>query len=90
MDFSEFNVESHRTCQYDAVRVFDGPAFNFDQTRLIDVMCGSSIPEPVVTTDNVMLVVFITDSYKGRLVNTGFAAAVEFIENEVSGKLACS
>ncbi|XP_070536661.1 cubilin-like [Ptychodera flava] len=62
--FVDFDLESHSSCNYDYVRVYDGT----DETApLLENMCSGQVPVPVSSTENVMFVKFGTDySNSGR------------------------
>ncbi|XP_071498643.1 extracellular serine proteinase-like [Diadema antillarum] len=66
LSFSVFNVESHSSCGYDAVQVSDG------DKNVLQKLCGSEIPDPIMSTNNGMLVDFTTD---GSITYTGFVAS---------------
>ena len=86
LDFAEFSVEQEPNCQWDSVSVFDGPAFNFEQGSVLSVLCGTTIPTPIQSNSNIMLIVFTTDAFKAPIPNTGFQATVTFTGTPINGK----
>nr|XP_023646366.1 cubilin [Paramormyrops kingsleyae] len=58
LEFRTFQVEAHSTCQYDGLKVYDGPAAS---SPLLAVLCGHTIPG-TFTTFGPMLLNFYSDS----------------------------
>ena len=59
----DFEVEYASGCMWDSVSIFDGEE---QHSPLLAKLCGSTIPEPVETTGNLMYVNFISDQYIGK------------------------
>ncbi len=63
-----FQVESHSTCAYDYLKIYDGPD---DSALLLDKLCGTTLPTGnIYSTGNVMMIHFHTDLSKA---DTGFS-----------------
>lgn len=64
LTFNNIEIEDHISCGYDAVEVYDG---DIDGPHIAK-LCGSKIPEPVISTSGMMTVRFVSDSslnYRG-------------------------
>ncbi|XP_067326675.1 cubilin [Anolis sagrei] len=59
LNFTDFAIESHRSCLYDYVAVFDGPN---NEAPLLRKVCGTQRPPPITSTQNIMFVRFRSDS----------------------------
>ncbi|KAK2817229.1 hypothetical protein Q5P01_025420 [Channa striata] len=59
ISFSEFEIEQHQECAYDHLEAFDGDS---DTAAILGRLCGSKIPEPLVSTGNKMYLRFISDA----------------------------
>ncbi|KAG7245722.1 hypothetical protein CRUP_024421, partial [Coryphaenoides rupestris] len=57
--FNEFEIEQHQECAYDHLEAFDGDA---DTAAILGRLCGSKIPEALVSTGNRMYLRFISDA----------------------------
>lgn len=57
--FAEFEIEQHQECAYDHLEAFDGDS---DKAPILSRLCGSKIPEPLVSTHNKMYLRFISDA----------------------------
>ncbi|XP_068187522.1 procollagen C-endopeptidase enhancer a [Antennarius striatus] len=57
--FDKFSLEADTYCRFDYVAFFNGG--ERDDSRLIGKFCGDQVPQPIVTTGNVMLVQFVSD-----------------------------
>ncbi|XP_037545766.1 dorsal-ventral patterning tolloid-like protein 1 [Nematolebias whitei] len=57
--FNEFEIEQHQECAYDHLEAFDGDS---DTAAILSRLCGSKIPEPLVSTGNKMYLRFISDA----------------------------
>ena len=60
LHFRAFELRTTRGCQGDYVKVYDGSSKY--STVLMDKTCGSQIPTDVVSSSNLMLIEFVTDS----------------------------
>ncbi|XP_070544833.1 chymotrypsinogen A-like [Ptychodera flava] len=68
LEFEYFSVEAAPLCRYDSVTAYDG----FDNTYpILSKMCGHSIPNPTVSTTQLMAVEFESD---GSVEYFGFSA----------------
>ena len=68
LTFTRMDIESHSSCAYDYVSVYDGPS---TASALLGKFCGSAVPAPVASTSPTLTVVFHSDSGSGGL---GFEA----------------
>lgn len=57
--FNEFEIEQHQECAYDHLEAFDGDS---DKALILSRLCGSKIPEPLISTANKMYLRFISDA----------------------------
>ncbi|XP_068583529.1 dorsal-ventral patterning tolloid-like protein 1 isoform X3 [Cebidichthys violaceus] len=57
--FNEFEIEQHQECAYDHLEAFDGDS---DTATILGRLCGSKIPEQLVSTGNKMYLRFISDA----------------------------
>ena len=57
--FNDFELEAHMECTYDRLEIFDG-----DNTsdRQLGRLCGSGLPNPIVSTGNQLYMTFYTDA----------------------------
>ena len=69
LNFSEIDVETHRTCNYDYVKIYNGP----DETApLLGSYCSRHAPSTLTSSSNEVLIVFKSDSSNTA---RGFSAA---------------
>ncbi|XP_071490696.1 extracellular serine proteinase-like [Diadema antillarum] len=66
LSFGSFDLEVHTSCAYDAVEIKDGNG------NLLQKVCGSEVPDPIISTNNGMLVEFTSDS---SVTRGGFEAS---------------
>uniref|UniRef100_A0A4W4EYL9 Metalloendopeptidase n=1 Tax=Electrophorus electricus TaxID=8005 RepID=A0A4W4EYL9_ELEEL len=57
--FSEFEIEQHQECAYDHLEAFDGTS---DRAPILTRLCGSRVPEPLISTGDSMHLRFISDA----------------------------
>lgn len=57
--FNEFEIEQHQECAYDHLEAFDGDS---DKAPILSRLCGSKLPEPLVSTGNKIYLRFISDA----------------------------
>uniref|UniRef100_A0A0B7BPM5 CUB domain-containing protein n=1 Tax=Arion vulgaris TaxID=1028688 RepID=A0A0B7BPM5_9EUPU len=70
VDFEEtFGIEAHPGCRFDFVEFRDGGTTN--SQRIGNALCGNSLPGTVLSTGNILLARFRTDS---SVPHTGFKA----------------
>ncbi|KAK3091949.1 hypothetical protein FSP39_023932 [Pinctada imbricata] len=74
LHFDNFGVEKSRECQYDHVKVFDGPSTGDD---LIATMCGERLPHDEWSKSPNMMVVFYSD---GAYNEVGMKARFEAVK----------
>ena len=75
LTFTSFDLESHSSCNYDHVTVYDG---NSASETSFGELCGSNTPQPMTTTGNAATVHFESD---GSITGNGFS----FTYNAVDG-----
>ncbi|XP_066556552.1 trypsin-2 [Amia ocellicauda] len=75
MEFEDFELEESSDCGYDSLTVFG----DVEEREEIATLCGTSIPVPVLSYDNVMVLQFISD---GSISYKGFSAIISFIRKE--------
>uniref|UniRef100_A0A3B3QFP1 Metalloendopeptidase n=1 Tax=Paramormyrops kingsleyae TaxID=1676925 RepID=A0A3B3QFP1_9TELE len=63
-----FEIEQHQECAYDHLEAFDG---NSNKAAILGRLCGSKLPEPLISTGSRMYLRFISDASVQRL---GFQA----------------
>ncbi|XP_030055456.1 cubilin isoform X1 [Microcaecilia unicolor] len=68
LNFSDFDIEPHRRCNYDSVTVFDGEN---GEAPLLARLCGGNNPSAVVSSQNTMYVRLSSDS---SIQHRGFSA----------------
>lgn len=62
--FTDFQIENHPSCSWDSLTVYDGASENSPKS----VLCGSILPDPVVSSGEVLMLEFKSDhmvSWKG-------------------------
>jgi len=57
--FNDFELEAHMECTYDRLEIFDGDDMS---ARQLGRLCGSGLPNPVVSTGNRLYMTFYTDA----------------------------
>ncbi|XP_054481809.1 procollagen C-endopeptidase enhancer a [Anoplopoma fimbria] len=67
--FDKFFLEADTYCRFDYVAFFNGG--EKDDSRLIGRYCGDQAPQPIITSGNVLLVQFVSDS---SVTSDGFLA----------------
>ncbi|MCJ8728547.1 hypothetical protein PDJAM_G00005700 [Pangasius djambal] len=70
LSFTSFNLEYHTNCDFDYVEVYDNGTVQTG--HLLGRYCGQSAPPSLTSTDNLMTVLFVTDS---SIAIEGFAAS---------------
>ncbi|XP_017555843.2 cubilin [Pygocentrus nattereri] len=69
LSFISFNLEYHANCDYDYVEIYDNGTAQTG--NLLGRYCGRSVPPSLTSTDNLMTILFVSDS---SLANEGFSA----------------
>ncbi|KAL3836256.1 hypothetical protein ACJMK2_021695 [Sinanodonta woodiana] len=70
LTFNTFSMESHPSCNYDYVEVYDNSTVV--PSSKLGRYCGSMYPPTLTSTNNVMVVLFVSDS---SLAHEGFSAS---------------
>ena len=72
LNFSEIDVETHQTCNYDFVKIYNGP----DETApLLGRYCSRHAPASLTSSSNEVLIVFRSDSSNtGRGFSTSYTS----------------
>ena len=76
--FQDFALEAHSECRYDNLKVYDG---GNSTSPLIGTFCGTRSPGRIVSTGNMLHLVFNTDfsgSAKGFFANYTTGSACEY------------
>ncbi|TGZ60201.1 hypothetical protein CRM22_008660 [Opisthorchis felineus] len=71
LSFHSFQLEKHDTCVYDYLEIRDGPS---ESSPLLKKLCGSQLPNPIKSTNNIMFVKFVSDS---SVEKQGFTATFQ-------------
>uniref|UniRef100_A0A8C3I7Z9 Cubilin n=1 Tax=Chrysemys picta bellii TaxID=8478 RepID=A0A8C3I7Z9_CHRPI len=81
LTFTSFVLEarSSQTCRYDYVNLYDGDNEN---ANLAGTFCGSIVPAPFLSTNNFLMVKFVTDSSVQR---AGFNATYAVVDRLCGG-----
>ncbi|XP_013797015.2 cubilin [Apteryx mantelli] len=84
LNFTDFDIEDHNSCNYDSVAVYDGPS---SEAPLLGKHCGTQQPPPIRTSRNVMYVRLRSDT---TIQHRGFSARFteacgSFIESDSVG-----
>ncbi|KAM7396263.1 hypothetical protein PAMP_019320 [Pampus punctatissimus] len=74
LDFADFDLEESDRCLYDSLTVLA----DVEGTEEIVVLCGHSIPPPVLSYHSVMVLQFTSDS---SITHRGFRATLTFISH---------
>ncbi|KGL78596.1 Ovochymase-1, partial [Tinamus guttatus] len=78
LEFEDFAVELSPSCIYDAVTVYS----DAEEENQLANLCGFSIPKPLLSPENTMLVHFESD---GENSFRGFRARLTFVHSDKSG-----
>uniref|UniRef100_A0A671XF39 Cubilin n=1 Tax=Sparus aurata TaxID=8175 RepID=A0A671XF39_SPAAU len=70
LSFDSFNLEYHSNCNYDYVEVYDNGTVQTGTK--IGRFCGRSVPPSITSTDNILTLLFVSDS---SIVTEGFSAS---------------
>ncbi|NWX82451.1 CUBN protein, partial [Nothoprocta pentlandii] len=84
LNFTDFDMENHLSCNYDSVAVYDGPS---QEAPLVGRFCGSQRPAAIVASQHVVHVRMRSDSsVQHRGFRARFAQACgSFIESDSAG-----
>ncbi|XP_040893636.1 ovochymase-2 isoform X2 [Toxotes jaculatrix] len=74
LDFADIDLEESDRCLFDSLTVLG----DVEQTEEIAVLCGDSIPPPVLSYHSVMVLHFTSDS---SITHRGFKASLTFISH---------
>ncbi|KAL2093995.1 hypothetical protein ACEWY4_011307 [Coilia grayii] len=72
LEFHDFDLEQAEHCQYDSLKILG----DIDERQEIVVLCGGTLPPPVLSYDSVMVLHFTSDS---SVTGHGFHATPTFI-----------
>ncbi|XP_062870024.1 procollagen C-endopeptidase enhancer a [Trichomycterus rosablanca] len=78
--FGKFDVEQDTYCRFDYVAFYNGG--ERDDSRRIGKYCGDKAPETIITSNNVLLVQFVSDQ---SVTSDGFMVSYSSIPGEKSG-----
>ncbi|KAG9276492.1 cubilin [Astyanax mexicanus] len=87
-NFTDVDIESHSSCQWDYVDVHDGPG---DSSPLLAKVCGFSVPAPIYSTQNVIYVRFRSDisgNHRGFKAEFSEACGSTIMADDVGGAIA--
>ncbi|XP_061578747.1 ovochymase-2-like [Cololabis saira] len=73
LDFTDFDLEESESCAYDSLTVLG----DVEGAEEIAVLCGATIPPPVLSHHSVMVLRFTSDS---SIAHRGFRASLTFIK----------
>ncbi|NXD11879.1 CUBN protein, partial [Nothocercus nigrocapillus] len=84
LNFTDFDIEDHHSCNYDSVAVYDGPS---SEAPILGKYCGTQHPPAITTSGNVMYVRMHSDT---TIQHRGFSAHFteacgSFIESDSAG-----
>ncbi|NXG01683.1 CUBN protein, partial [Sakesphorus luctuosus] len=84
LNFTDFDIENHHSCDYDNVAVFDGPN---NEAPLLGKLCGTQHPPPITSSKNLMYIRLHSDT---TIQHRGFSAHFteacgSFIESDSAG-----
>ncbi|NXY67496.1 CUBN protein, partial [Glareola pratincola] len=84
LNFTDFDIENHHSCNYDNVAVFDGPS---NEAPLLRNLCGTQHPAPITSSKNMMYIRLHSDA---TIQHRGFSARFteacgSFIESDSVG-----
>ncbi|NWR90257.1 CUBN protein, partial [Furnarius figulus] len=68
LNFTDFDIENHHSCNYDNVEVFDGPN---NEAPLLGKLCGTQHPPPITSSKNLMYIRLHSDT---TIQHRGFSA----------------
>ncbi|OWK59671.1 Cubilin, partial [Lonchura striata] len=68
LNFTDFDIENHHSCNYDSVEVFDGPN---NEAPLLEKLCGTQHPPPITSSRNLMYIRLHSDN---TIQHRGFSA----------------
>ncbi len=74
VNFTDFNIEFHQNCEYDWLKIFDGP--NTSSNTLLGSYCGTDSPGEVVATNAEGALTFWFSS-DGSVTAPGWVASIE-------------
>ncbi|KAI4871253.1 hypothetical protein NFI96_019773 [Prochilodus magdalenae] len=87
-NFTDLDIESHSSCQWDHVNIYDGPG---ESSPLLAKVCGFTIPSPIFSTQNVIYVRFrsdVSNSHRGFQAQFSEACGSTIIADDVGGAIA--
>ncbi|XP_066539114.1 cubilin [Hoplias malabaricus] len=87
-NFTDLDIENHSSCIWDYVDIHDGPG---QSSPLLAKVCGSSLPDPIFSTKNVILVRFRSDisgNHRGFKSEFSEACGSTIMTDDVGGSIA--
>ncbi|XP_053318135.1 ovochymase-1 [Spea bombifrons] len=78
LTFEDFALEFHKDCVYDHVSIYEDP----EETQLLAKLCGFTLPDPVFSPSNTMLIHFNSDQENNY---PGFKASFVFLPSNRGG-----
>nr|DBA25188.1 TPA: hypothetical protein GDO54_012746 [Pyxicephalus adspersus] len=85
LTFTDFDVESHTTCNSDSVTVYDGES---DDAVVLKILCGSQIPNPLISSQNTMFVRLQSDhsnQHRGFSARFSEACGSSIVTDSIGG-----
>ena len=99
LDFLHFDLESHTSCTYDSVKIYDGNSTKATQIGRKHGYCGKRAPPTltIASTGNSLLIVFVSDvsdtksgfnaTYRGKIVLIYLISIISCVVNEGQHRL---
>uniref|UniRef100_A0A3P8SX64 Cubilin n=1 Tax=Amphiprion percula TaxID=161767 RepID=A0A3P8SX64_AMPPE len=88
LNITDMDIEFHGDCSFDYIAIYDGPtAFS----PLLALVCGTSIPPPITSTQNTIYVRFrsdTTNTRRGFSAHFSEACGATIIADDVGGAIA--
>lgn len=84
LTFSSFHLEISTGCYFDAVTIYDGyvnETIGSDPTKPVGNFCGHNIPSTILSTNNILSIVFRSDDSAS---GDGFMATYNFVDGKRS------
>ncbi|KAF6722152.1 Cubilin [Oryzias melastigma] len=88
LNFTDLDIEFHANCTWDYVAIHDGPSISSPRLALI---CGSSLPTSITSTQNTIYVRFRSDSsrdHRGFSARFSEACGATIVTDDVGGAIA--
>ena len=72
LNFTHFELDDDENCQYDSLKVYDGPD---ESSQLLGTYCGNELPRIIQSYGRYLYVVFTSDK---KVTYSGYRATVSF------------